>query len=68
MKPISGKRMCRILERRGWEYDHTSGSHLVYKHPEFPMTLSVPVHGNRDMKIGTQIQLMRQAGLKAADL
>lgn len=68
MKPISGKRMCRVLERRGWEHDHTSGSHHVYKHADFPMTLSVPVHGNRDMKIGTQKNLMRQAGLKDEDL
>jgi len=68
MKPVSGKRMCRALEQRGWEYDHTSGSHRIYRHADFSITLSVPVHGNRDMKIGTQKNLMRQSGLTEADL
>jgi CheY-like chemotaxis protein len=29
MKPISGMRMCKLLESRGWNLDHISGSHHV---------------------------------------
>jgi predicted RNA binding protein YcfA (HicA-like mRNA interferase family) len=60
--------MCKILEGRGWVYDHTSGSHRVYKRPGVGWSISVPVHGNRDMKPGTQKDCMKKAGLTDEDL
>jgi predicted RNA binding protein YcfA (HicA-like mRNA interferase family) len=68
MKPVSGKWMCKVLERRGWRFIRTASSHHVYKHPESTETISVPVHGNHDLAIGTQKGIMRDAGLKDADL
>lgn len=69
MKPISGKRLCKVLESRGWVYDRTSGSHRIYVWPQGGRpSLSVPVHGNKDLKAGTQRQLMRDTGLTEADL
>lgn len=67
MKPVSGKRMCKVLVAKGWALNRTRGSHFIYSragHPDIP----VPVHGNRDMKPGTQRNIMRQAGLTEADL
>jgi hypothetical protein len=29
MKPISGKRLCQLLQSRSWTLDHISGSHHV---------------------------------------
>lgn len=60
--------MCKFLERRGWTWDHTTGSHRVYKHPDSPIAVSVPVHGNSDLKPGTQRKIMRDAGLTDQDL
>lgn len=68
MKPVSGKRMCRVLELHGWVFDHTTGSHHIYKHPAHPTSVSVPVHGNHDLRPGTQRRIMRDAGLTDADL
>ncbi len=68
MKPISGKRMCKILEARGWVFDRTKGSHWVYLRGNPAVSISVPVHGNRDLATGTQRGIMRQAGLTDADL
>jgi predicted RNA binding protein YcfA (HicA-like mRNA interferase family) len=68
VKVVSGKRMCAILEGRGWNYDHATGSHRVYKNPASEFTIAVPVHGNRDLKRGTQKGIMRQAGLTDTDL
>jgi predicted RNA binding protein YcfA (HicA-like mRNA interferase family) len=45
MKPISGKRLCKLLKSRGWTLDHISGSHYVYTHPDAPRPIPVPVHG-----------------------
>lgn len=68
MKPISGKRLCRILEKRGWTLIRIKGSHHVYGRPDSPRLLPVPVHGNQDLPTGTQRFLMRQADLTDEDL
>ena len=68
MKPVSGKRMCKALESRGWTLHDIDGSHHTYVHPETRLKIPVPVHGNRDLATGTQRAIMRQAGLTEADL
>jgi predicted RNA binding protein YcfA (HicA-like mRNA interferase family) len=68
VKPVSGKRMCRQLEDRGWQLDRINGSHHIYVHPETGDRVTVPVHGNKDLKTGTQRSIMRDAGLTDDDL
>jgi predicted RNA binding protein YcfA (HicA-like mRNA interferase family) len=68
MKIISGKRMCRILEQRGWTLARINGAHHVYRHATSAQRVVVPVHGNQDLKPGTQRGIMRDAGLTDADL
>jgi predicted RNA binding protein YcfA (HicA-like mRNA interferase family) len=68
VRSVSGKELCRILERRGWVLRHVSGAHHVYVRPGHPGHVSVPVHGNRSLGKGIQHTLMRQAGLTDADL
>ncbi len=68
MKPVSGRRMCRILESRGWLLVRVTGSHYVYRHPTSGKQTTVPVHGNKDLTPGTQRSIMRDAGLTDDDL
>ena len=68
MKTVSGKRMCRVLENRGWILDRIAGSHHIYRHPGRGARVTVPVHGNADLKPGTQRSIMRDAGLTDDDL
>ena len=68
MKVISGKQLCRILESRGWELKRVHGSHHIYTHSDNPKILTVPVHGNKDLKKGTLSQLLKDAGLTEQDL
>ena len=69
MKVVSGKRLCKILEKHGWVLQRTTkSSHFIYTKPGNPATLSVPVHGNKDLKKGLQADLMKQAGLTEDDL
>lgn len=67
MKPVSGKKLCKLLEHRGWELDRISGSHHIYIHPD-GRRVTVPVHANKDLKTGTQRGVMRDAGLADVDL
>jgi predicted RNA binding protein YcfA (HicA-like mRNA interferase family) len=68
MKPVSGKRMCRILAKLGWQLIRIKGSHHAFQHPDNFTTIIVPVHGNKDLKPGTQHGIMKDAGLTEADL
>ncbi|MCA1686027.1 MAG: type II toxin-antitoxin system HicA family toxin [Planctomycetia bacterium] len=68
MKPISGKKMCKVLEARGWWLAETKSSHFLYVRTGSTLKIPVPVHGNRDLRTGTQRSIMRLAGLTDADL
>ena len=68
MKPVSGKQLCKALERNGWILLRINGSHHIYGRPDVPAILPVPAHGNRDLPIGTQRALMGLAGLTDDDL
>ena len=68
MKIISGKRMCRILEQRGWTLARITGSHHIYRDAASGRRAVVPVNGNQDLKPGTQRGIMRDAGLTDDDL
>lgn len=68
MKVISGKQMCRVLEQRGWVLARINGSHHIYRDLAMGRLTSVPVHGNRDLKLGTQRGIMRDADLTDEDL
>jgi predicted RNA binding protein YcfA (HicA-like mRNA interferase family) len=61
--------MCKVLEGKGWVCKRSSGSHHIYEHSGHPgTTISVPVHGNKTLKSGTQHGVMKDAGLTDADL
>lgn len=68
MKIASGKRMCYILEQRGWTLARINSSHHISRHDSARLRTSVPVHGNQDLKPGTQRGIMRDAGLIDDDL
>ena len=60
---ISGKRVVQILARAGFVTDRIVGSHYVLMFVDDPArTVTVPVHGNRDLKLGTLRSIVRQAG------
>jgi len=67
MKAVSGKDLCKILEHRGWNLVRTRGSHHRYEKPGF-QPITVPVHGNRSLKIGLQKSVMKDAGITEDDL
>ncbi len=68
MKPVSGKRFCKVVEDHGWELQRIRGSHHIYSQPGNPTILTIPVHGNRDLKNGTLRKLLKDAGLSEANL
>jgi predicted RNA binding protein YcfA (HicA-like mRNA interferase family) len=68
MKSISGKRLCKIVEQKGWVLRRVTGSHHIYENPEVEQILSIPVHRNQALKLGTLKALMKIAQLSEEDL
>jgi predicted RNA binding protein YcfA (HicA-like mRNA interferase family) len=52
MKQVSGKELCRIVERHGWALLRVQGSHHIYGRTGSIVRLSIPVHANRPLKVG----------------
>jgi predicted RNA binding protein YcfA (HicA-like mRNA interferase family) len=67
VKAVSGKEMCRLLERKGWTLNRIKGSHHIYKR-QGHKTIAVPVHGNKTLKPGLQSRIMKDAALTEDDL
>ncbi|HHT9155810.1 MAG TPA: type II toxin-antitoxin system HicA family toxin [Candidatus Tripitaka sp. YC43] len=68
MKSISGKHLCRILEKKGWQLKNIHGSHHVYMKQGRKERISVPVHGNKDLKIGMLKAIMKVAEIKEDEI
>lgn len=63
MRALTGRELCRLLERRGWSLLRIQGSHHIYGRSGSRVRLSVPVHGNQALKIGLLRHLLKQAGI-----
>jgi predicted RNA binding protein YcfA (HicA-like mRNA interferase family) len=61
---VSGKAVVRALKKAGFELGRVNGSHhaMIHRGPPFRL-VSVPVHGNKPLKIGTFAAILHQAGL-----
>ena len=68
MKTISGKHVCKILEEKGWQLKTIRGSHHVYMKTGRKERISVPVHGNKDLKVGLLRAIMKIAEIEENEL
>ena len=68
MKAVSGKSFARALERRGWVLLRISGSHHIYGKADEVTRVSVPIHGNKPIKLGLLRHMMKVARLLEQDL
>jgi predicted RNA binding protein YcfA (HicA-like mRNA interferase family) len=68
MTSISGKKLCKIVERKGWVLQRIKGSHHIYAKLGASQILSIPIHSDRNLKVGTLRALMKIAQLSEEDL
>lgn len=57
--PISGREMCKIVEKLGFVNVHQVGSHVRYIHSDGRKT-TVPVHGNEELGKGLILEILKQ--------
>jgi predicted RNA binding protein YcfA (HicA-like mRNA interferase family) len=68
MKSISGKELTKVLEEKGWTPKRVKGSHHVYVKEGNPARISLPMHGNKPLKVGLQKHLMKIAEIDESEL
>jgi len=68
MKSISGKRLVKLLEKHNWKLIRIKGSHHVYMKEGNQAKLSIPIHGNQDLKVGLLKHFMKIAGINENEL
>jgi len=54
--------ILRILQKRGFLLDRSSGSHQIWLHPDSHKRVIVPMH-NKDLPTGTLYAILKQAGI-----
>lgn len=61
--PMTPKEMIKLLEQNGFVCIRSNGSHRFYRNPLTGRTTTVPYHC-KDLKPGTEKNILKQAGLK----
>lgn len=60
--------MCKLLENKGWHLARITGSHHIYIFESSNVRITVPVHGNQDLKYGLQKFIMNLAEISESEL
>lgn len=61
---MSGKELAKLLERNDWMILlRVQGTHHIYGKAGSSIRISVPIHGNKSLKVGLLRHLLKQAGL-----
>jgi len=61
---MKAKEMISLLKSHGWNHVRTTGSHYIMKHGQSGELISVPYHGNKDLKPGTLNAILKKAEIK----
>jgi predicted RNA binding protein YcfA (HicA-like mRNA interferase family) len=64
MKSLSGREFARLVEQHGWRLLRIAGSHHIYGRSGSVVRLSIPMHGNRPLKIGLLRHLAKLADIE----
>jgi predicted RNA binding protein YcfA (HicA-like mRNA interferase family) len=64
----SPQHLIKLLEQNGFVFRRSKGSHQVFYNQSVNITVIVPVHGNRDIKKGTFLAILKQAGIDKTEI
>jgi predicted RNA binding protein YcfA (HicA-like mRNA interferase family) len=61
---LSPDYLIRLLEGAGYSFKRSKGSHQVFYNPINNKTIIVPYHNGKDLKKGTFMAIVKQAGIE----
>ena len=68
MRSMTGREFARLVERHGWSLLRVQGSHHIYGKPGSVVRLSIPIHGNKPLKMGLLRHLTKISGIPDAEI
>jgi predicted RNA binding protein YcfA (HicA-like mRNA interferase family) len=68
MKSVTGKRIAKLAEEKGWILARINGSHHIYTQEGRIERVVIPIHGNTSLKIGLQKSLMKMISVSEDEL
>jgi predicted RNA binding protein YcfA (HicA-like mRNA interferase family) len=63
LRSLSGKDVCSILAKHGFEEIRRRGSHIAMQKKLKIGTITVPVPDHKELRIGTLMSIIRQSGI-----
>lgn len=68
LKRLPAKKVVQKLKQAGFHETHQRGSHLYLKNSDSSRIVTVPVHGSKDIPVGTLHSIVvKQAGLSVGE-
>lgn len=67
LRILSGKEVCKILEKHGFMEIRRRGSHIAMQRKEKDNTLTVPVPDHKEIRTGTLLSIIRQSGVARSE-
>jgi predicted RNA binding protein YcfA (HicA-like mRNA interferase family) len=67
LRILSGKEVCAILRKSGFEEVRRRGSHIVMQKKLSQGTITVPVPDHAEIRIGTLQSIIRQSSLPRSE-
>ena len=67
LPPLTPRKLIAILKKKGFQLDHTTGSHFIFYHPKTGKRTTIPYH-TKDIPKGTLFSILKQSGLSIDDL
>jgi predicted RNA binding protein YcfA (HicA-like mRNA interferase family) len=68
MISVTGKIFAKVLVRHGWKLLRINVGHHIYGRAGSKVRISIPIHGNKNIKTGLLRHFLSMAGLKEDDL
>ncbi|MCX6339772.1 MAG: type II toxin-antitoxin system HicA family toxin [Candidatus Aureabacteria bacterium] len=67
LKILSGRDICKMLERHGFAEVRRRGSHIVMQKKMGHSTVTVPIPDHKEIRMGTLSSIIRQSGLARSE-
>jgi predicted RNA binding protein YcfA (HicA-like mRNA interferase family) len=67
LRRLSGKEVCSILSKNGFQMVRQRGSHILMQKILEGTTITIPVPSHKELRIGTLQSIIRQSGLSRSE-
>lgn len=64
---VTAHKLIKVLKKKGFVLDHTSGSHFIFYHPETKLRASVPIHKGHDIGRGLTLAILKDAKISTEE-